>query len=52
MLDWLRAFAQEYGLILGQGTAETLYMVAGALVFSYLLGLPLGVLVTVTAPTG
>lgn len=52
MLDWLRAFAQEYGLILGQGTAETLYMVAGALVFSYLLGLPLGVLVTVTGPKG
>lgn len=51
-MEWIRAFAQEYGLILAQGTAETLYMTAGALIFAYALGLPLGILVTITAPGG
>lgn len=51
-MEWIRAFAQEYGLILAQGTLETLYMTAGALIFAYLLGLPLGILVTITAPGG
>ena len=48
----MREFLAEYGQMLAQGAGETLYMTAAALVFSYLLGLPLGVLTTVTAQEG
>lgn len=48
----MREFWMEYGPMLAQGALETLYMTAGALLFSYLLGLPLGVLTAVTAPEG
>lgn len=48
----MREFFQEYGTMLLQGAGETLYMTAGALFFSYLLGLPLGVLMALTAPGG
>lgn len=52
MVEWIRTFVQEYGLILAQGTLETLYMTVGALLFAYVLGLPLGILVTLTNPEG
>ena len=48
----MREFLAEYGQMLAQGAGETLYMTAAALFFSYLLGLPLGVLTTVTAQEG
>ena len=48
----MREFLAEYGLMLVQGAGETLYMTACALLFSYLLGLPLGVLTTLTAQDG
>ncbi len=48
----MREFFREYGTMLLQGAGETLYMTAGALFFSYLLGLPLGVLMALTAPGG
>ncbi len=48
----MREFLAEYGQMLAQGAGETLYMTAAALFFSYLLGLPLGVLTTVTSQEG
>lgn len=51
-MEAIQSFIQEYGVILAQGTLETLYMTAGALLFAYALGLPLGVLVTITGPKG
>ena len=48
----MREFLAEYGQMLAQGAGETLSMTAAALFFSYLLGLPLGVLTTVTAQEG
>ncbi|ATW28963.1 methionine ABC transporter permease [Candidatus Formimonas warabiya] len=38
--------------MLGQGTGETLYMVGSATLFSYLFGLPLGVVSVVTETNG
>ncbi len=38
--------------LLGKGLKETLYMTVVATVFAYLIGLPLGVLLTVTRPDG
>ena len=42
----------EYIPILFKGTIETLYMVTLAVLFSYLIGLPLGILVVVTDKKG
>lgn len=38
--------------LLGKGLSETLYMTFVATFFAYLIGLPLGVLLTVTSPNG
>lgn len=38
--------------LLGQGLLETLYMTVVATIFAYIIGLPLGVLLTVTRPDG
>ncbi|MEA5012309.1 MAG: methionine ABC transporter permease [Angelakisella sp.] len=43
-------FFSEYGTLILTATGETLYMVTLSVILSYLLGIPLGVLVTVTAP--
>ncbi|SDG50660.1 methionine ABC transporter permease [Klenkia brasiliensis] len=47
MSDWSRIAPQ-----LADATGETLYMVAVSAVLTVLLGIPLGVLLTVTAPDG
>ena len=39
-------------IMLAQGTGETLYMTLASVLFSYLLGLPLGVLVVATGKQG
>ena len=41
-------FFEQYGALLAEGTWETLYMVALTTLFSYVLGLPMGVALTVT----
>lgn len=41
-------FLNQYGTLLAQGTLETLYMTGFATLFAYALGLPMGVLLTVT----
>lgn len=46
------AFWIEYGPILADATADTLVMVLISTLFAYLLGLPLGVILTLTQPRG
>ncbi|MFR1357620.1 MAG: hypothetical protein ACLSBB_10205 [Ruthenibacterium lactatiformans] len=45
-------FFNEYGALLWEGTLETLYMTLFATLFAYVLGLPMGVLLTVTKAGG
>lgn len=44
----MTAFFAEYGAILWQGVLDTLYMTLLSTLFAYVLGLPLGVLLTVS----
>lgn len=46
----MREFLAEYGSLLAEGTLATLVMVAASTVLAYVLGVPLAVLVRVTAP--
>ena len=48
MLEVISEFWSEYGGILLTGTRDTLVMVLISTLFAYLLGLPLGVALTVT----
>ena len=52
MLESLSAFWAEYGTLLLEGTRDTLIMVGLSTVFAYLIGLPLGVLLSITQPHG
>ena len=52
MLEVISEFWSEYGSILLTGTRDTLVMVLISTLFAYLLGLPLGVALTVTQPHG
>ncbi len=45
-------FWHQYGPLLGQGAIDTLIMTGISTVFAYLLGLPLGILLSVTQPHG
>lgn len=46
------AFWIEYGSILAEGVRDTLSMTLFSTLFAYLLGLPLGVILTITQPHG
>lgn len=50
MLNALSSFWAQYGNLLILGTWQTIVMTFVSTLFAYLLGLPLGVLVTVTSP--
>ncbi len=52
MIESLSAFWAQYGNLLIIGTRDTLVMTFVSTIFAYLLGLPLGVLLSVTAPHG
>ena len=52
MLEVISEFWSEYGGILLTGTRDTLVMVLISTLFAYLLGLPLGVALSVTQPDG
>ena len=52
MLEVISEFWSEYGGILLTGTRDMLVMVLISTLFAYLLGLPLGVALTVTQPHG
>ena len=45
-------FLQQYGALLAQGTLDTITMTLLSTLFAYVLGIPLGVLVSVTARGG
>lgn len=51
-MDALNAFLNQYGALLAQGTVDSLVMTVVSTLFAYVIGIPLGVLVTVTAPGG
>lgn len=51
-MEFISAFFDQYGSLLAQGTWDTIVMTTAATLFAYVLGVPLGVLLTVTAPNG
>ncbi len=52
MLETLSAFFAEYGGLLAQGTKDTLVMTVVSTIFAYLIGLPLGILLSITSSHG
>lgn len=51
-MEFLASFFDQYGLLLLDGTVDTLIMTLASTLFAYVLGIPLGVLLVVTAPDG
>lgn len=52
MLETIAAFWAEYGELLLEGTRDTMIMVVISTVFAYIIGLPLGVLLSISQPHG
>ena len=52
MLETISAFWGQYGGLLLEGTRDTLIMVVISTLFAYVIGLPLGVLLSITQPHG
>ena len=52
MIETITGLWDKYGMMLLEGTGATLYMTFAATLFAYLIGLPLGVLMIVTARNG
>lgn len=52
LISFLRGVFSEYGVMLLEGTRDTLYMTLISTLFGYLLGLPLGIILTVTDDGG
>ncbi len=51
-MEHLSALFDTYGLLLAQGTGDTMIMTGVSTFFAYLIGIPLGVLLIVTGPDG
>ena len=51
-MEFLASFFDSYGMLLAQGTWDTLLMTVVATFFAYVLGIPLGVLCVLTSPKG
>lgn len=51
-MEFLASFFDQYALLLLDGTVDTLVMTLASTLFAYVLGIPLGVLLVVTAPDG
>lgn len=51
-MEFLSSFLGQYGLLLLDGTIDTLVMTLASTAFAYVLGIPLGVLLVVTSPDG
>lgn len=51
-MQFIFDFLAQHGVLLLEGTAETLYMTLVPTLFGYVLGLPMGVLLTLTKPGG
>ena len=52
MLDTITVFWAKYGSDLLKGTWDTLVMTGISTIFAYLIGLPLGVILSITQPNG
>lgn len=52
MIDVITTFWAEYGDVLLKGTGDTVIMVLISTILAYIIGLPLGVLLTITQPHG
>lgn len=51
-MDLLATFFDNYGMLLAQGTWDTLLMTIVSTFFAYVIGIPLGVLCVLTSPKG
>ena len=51
-MDILMQFFDAYGLLLAQGTWDTIVMTGVSTLFAYVIGVPLGVALIVTGPNG
>ncbi len=51
-MEFLTSFFEQYGLLLAQGCWDTIVMTGVATFFAYVLGVPIGVALIVTAPNG
>lgn len=51
-MEAIQVFIEQYGLLLAQGTWDTIVMTSVSTFFAYVLGIPLGVLIVVTAVDG
>lgn len=51
-MDFLATFFDNYGMLLAQGTWDTLLMTIVSTFFAYVIGTPLGVLCVLTSPKG
>lgn len=51
-MEAIGEFFSQYGVLLAQGTWDTIVMTGVATIFAYVLGTPIGVLLVLTAPNG
>lgn len=51
-MDVLTSFFNQYGALFAQGTWDTIVMTLLATLFAYIIGVPVGVLLNITAPDG
>ena len=51
-MEAFASFFDRYGALLAQGTVDTLVMTLVSTLFAYVIGIPLGVALVVTAPGG
>ncbi len=51
-MEAITSFIDQYGLLMAQGTWDTIVMTVLSTLFAYVIGIPLGVLLILTAPGG
>ena len=51
-MDYVSHFISQYGALFAQGTVDTLVMTLASTLFAYVIGVPLGVLLVITAKDG
>lgn len=51
-MEAITSFVDQYGALMAQGTWDTVVMTVLSTVFAYVIGIPLGVLLILTAPGG
>ena len=51
-MEAVQAFLNQYGALLAQGTWDTVVMTTVSTFFAYVIGIPIGVAVVLTAPSG